>query len=41
MLAAIDRFVLRYAGLPGIINGVRGKLDENGRHKPVEIYRIH
>ena len=41
MLAAANRFVLEYAGQPGIINGVSGKLDENGRRKPAEMYRMY
>ena len=40
MLAAKNRFALEYAGQPGIINGVSGKLDENGQCKPGEMYRI-
>ena len=41
MLAAKDFFVLRYAGKPGIVNGISGNLDENGRRKPGEVYRIY
>ena len=41
MLAAKDFFVRRYAGKPGIINGIIGNLDENGRRRPGEIYRIY
>ena len=41
MLAATNRFALQYAGKPGIINGISGYLDENGRRRPGEIYRIY
>ena len=41
MLAATNHFTVEYAGQPGIINGVSGKLDENGRRKPGEVYRIY
>ena len=41
MLTAKDRFALRNAGMPGIINGISGNLDEKGRHKPGEVYRIY
>ena len=33
MLAAANRFALQYACQSGIINGVSGKPDENGRRK--------
>ena len=41
MLAATNRFALQYAGKPGIINGISGNLDENGRRRPGEMYRIY
>ena len=41
MLAATNRFALQYAGKPGIINGISGYLDENGRRRPGEMYRIY
>ena len=41
MLAATNRFALQHAGKPGIINGISGNLDENGRRRPGEIYRIY
>ena len=41
MLAAKDRFENRYAGQLGIINGISGNLDEKGRHKPGEVYKIY
>ena len=41
MQAATNRFALRYAGQPGIIYGVSGKLDENGRRMPGEMYRMY
>ena len=41
MLAAANRFALRYAGQPGIVNGINRKLDENGRREPGEVYRIY
>ena len=41
MLAATHRFALQYAGKPGIINGISGNLDENGRRRPGEMYRIY
>ena len=41
MLAAKGRFAVEYAGQPGIINGISGKLDENGRRKPGEMYRMY
>ena len=41
MLAATNHFTVEYAGQPGIINGVSGKLDENGRRMPGEIYRMY
>ena len=41
MQAAKGRFAIRYAGMPGIINGISGNLDENGRRKPGEVYRIY
>ena len=41
MLAAKNRFALRNAGMPGIINGISGNLDENGNHKPGEVYRVY
>ena len=40
MLTAKDSFALRYAGQPGIVTGISGKLDENGLRKPGEMYRI-
>ena len=41
MLAAKERFVKQYAGQPGVINGISGNLDENGRHRVGEMYRIY
>ena len=41
MLAAKGRFERRYTGQPGIVNGISGNLDEKGRHKPGEVYRIY
>ena len=41
MLTATNRFALQYAGKPGIINGISGYLDENGRRRPGEMYRIY
>ena len=41
MLAATNRFALQHAGKPGIINGISGYLDENGRRRPGEMYRIY
>ena len=41
MLAATNHFTVEYAGQPGIINGVSGKLDENGRRMPCEMYRMY
>ena len=41
MLAAKDRFESRYAGQPGIINGISGNLDEKGRRMPGEMYRMY
>ena len=41
MLAAKERFVLQYAGQPGVINGISGNLDENGLHRVGEMYRIY
>ena len=41
MLAAKERFVKQYAGQPGVIAGISGNLDEEGRHKVGEMYRIY
>ena len=41
MLASTSCFALQYAGQPGIVNGISGKLDENVRSKPGEMYRIY
>ena len=41
MLAAKGRFERRYTGQPGIVNGISGNLDENGRREPGEVYRIY
>ena len=41
MLAAKERFVLQYAGQPGVVNGISGNLDEKGRHRVGEMYRIY
>ena len=41
MLAAANRFALQYACQSGIINGVSGKPDENGRRKSGEIRRMY
>ena len=41
MLAAKERFKLQYAGQPGVINGISGNLDDKGRHRPGEMYRIY
>ena len=41
MLAATNRFALQYTGKPGIINGISGNLDDKGRRKPGEVYRIY
>ena len=41
MLAAKALFVRQYAGLPGVINGISGNLDENGLHRIGEMYRIY
>ena len=41
MLAAKERFVLQYAGQPGVVTGISGNLDENGLHRPNEMYRIY
>ena len=41
MLAAKEHFALRYAGQPGVVTGISGNLDEKGRHRPGEMYRIY
>ena len=41
MLAAKDLFTTRYDGQPGIVNGISGNLDDKGRCKPGEVYRIY
>lgn len=41
MLAAKERFVLQYAGQPGVVTGISGNLDENGLHRIGEMYRIY
>ena len=41
MLAAKEHFALRYAGQPGVVTGISGNLDEHGRHRPGEMYRIY
>ena len=41
MLAAKGDFVKQYADLPGVINGISGNLDDKGRHRPGEMYRIY
>ena len=41
LLAAANRFALQYACQSGIINGVSGKPDENGRRKSGEIRRMY
>ena len=41
MLAAKERFELHYAGQPGVVNGISGNLDEHGRHRVGEMYRIY
>ena len=40
MLAAKERFVRQYADQPGVISGISGNLDECGRHRVGETYRI-
>ena len=41
MLAAKERFIRQYAGQPGVVSRISGNLDEHGRHRPCEIYRIY
>lgn len=41
MLAAKDLFVTQYVGKAGVINGISGNLDDKGRHRPGEMYRIY
>ena len=41
MLAAKERFELRYAGQPGVVTGISGNLDEKGRRKPGELCWIY
>ena len=41
MLAAKERFELQYAGQPGVVTGISGNLDEQGRHRAGEMYRIY
>ena len=41
MLAAKEHFALLYAGQPGVVTGISGNLDEKGRHRPGEMYRIY
>ena len=41
MLAAKERYVKQYADQPGVITGISGNLDENGRHRAGEMYRIY
>ena len=41
MLEAKERFVLQYAGQPGVVTGISGNLDEKGRRKPGEMYWIY
>ena len=41
MLAAKEHLALRYAGQPGVVTGISGNLDEKGRHRPGEMYRIY
>ena len=41
MLAAKEHFALRDAGQPGVVTGISGNLDEKGRHRPGEMYRIY
>ena len=41
MLEAKEHFVKQYVGQPGIVNGISGNLDEHGRHRVGEMYRIY
>ena len=41
MLEAEEHFQRQYAGQPGIIIGISGNLDEKGRRKPGEMYRVY
>ena len=41
MLAAKERYVKQYADQPGVITGISGNLDEKGRHRAGEMYRIY
>ena len=41
MLTAKERFELQYAEQPGVVNGISGNLDEQGRHRAGEMYSIY
>ena len=41
MLEAKERFGVQYAGQSGVVIGISGNLDEIGRRKPGEMYRLY
>ncbi len=41
MLEGKESFLHQYAGRTGIIIGISGNLDDKGRRRPGEVYRIY